>query len=285
MPDFEKSRGVYVFQGASLVLPVDAPDRIIPKGLSPKDVTAAFGGFSCFEVPHVEGGEGIPYGEIAEDVSLPADWQAIPLRSVLGLFPDHQKESPGTPGPLKRLLRAYHTMQWRRESAFCGSCGSRNADAVGEFARLCPVCGRLEYPRISPAVIVLILDDEDRLLLAHNKKFSSGIYSLIAGFNEAGENLEDTVVREIREEVGLEVRDICYVASQPWPFPNSLMIGFKTRCAGGSVRPDGEEIIDARWFSRDKLPGIPSKGSLSRYLIDLWLSGQVQHRDPFPYHR
>jgi NAD+ diphosphatase len=166
-------------------------------------------------------------------------------------------------------------MQWLRESVFCGSCGGRNTDAPGEFARLCPACGRLEYPRISPAVIVLILDDEGRLLLAHNKKFSSGIYSLIAGFNEAGENLEDTVAREIREEVGLEVRDICYAASQPWPFPNSLMIGFKARYAGGTIRPDGEEIIDARWFSRDELPAIPSRGSLSRHLIDLWLNSPV----------
>jgi NAD+ diphosphatase len=272
---FEKSRGIYLFQGGALVVPVDAPDRSIAEGLSPQRIHGAFDGLSCFEVPSVERGEGIPVCEIAGDVSLPAEWKAVPLRSALPLLPDHQEGSgnPVSPGPLHRLLRAYHSIQWRRESVFCGSCGSRNTDAAEEFARLCPVCGRLEYPRIAPAIIVLILDDEDHLLLAHNKNFSAGVYSLIAGFNEAGENLEDTVTREIREEVGLEVRDIRYVASQPWPFPNSLMIGFKTRYAGGDIRPDGEEIIDARWFSREELPAIPSRGSLSRYLIDRWLTG------------
>jgi NAD+ diphosphatase len=268
MPNCEKFRGIYLFQGNSLVVPVDAEDRIIAEGLPQEKLRDAFGGLSCFEVPSVEGGEGIPVCEIAGDVSLSAEWRAIPLRSVLSLFPDRISG----PENLQRLLRAYHSMQWRRDSVFCGSCGSRNTDAAGEFARLCPACGRLEYPRISPAVIVLIIDDEDRLLLAHNNNFSPGLYSLIAGFNEAGENLEDTVAREIREEVGLEVRDIRYVASQPWPFPNSLMIGFKARYAGGRIRPDGEEITDARWFTRDELPAIPSKGSLSRYLIDLWLN-------------
>jgi NAD+ diphosphatase len=178
-------------------------------------------------------------------------------------------------GDSGRMLRAYHILQWRKDSAFCGACGSVNGDAPEELARLCPVCGRLEFPRISPAIIVLVIRDDGRVLLAHNKKFNNNVYSLIAGFTEAGENLETTVAREVEEEVGLQVRDTRYAGSQPWPFPNSLMIGFTTRYAGGGIRPDGEEIVDARWFGRDSLPELPGKGSVSRYIIDRWIEGKL----------
>jgi NAD+ diphosphatase len=101
------------------------------------------------------------------------------------------------------------------------------------------------------------------------------VYSLISGFNEAGETLESTLVREIREEVNIEVRDAAYVKSQPWPFPNSLMLGFKARFLSGTVKPDGDEIEDAAWFSPDNLPELPAEGSLSRFLINSWLSGNL----------
>jgi NAD+ diphosphatase len=179
-------------------------------------------------------------------------------------------------GPVGRLLRAFHIAQWRKDSSFCGSCGSPNRDAdTGELARQCPACGRLEFPRISPAVITIIINDKGEALLAHNKKFANRVYSLIAGFNEAGESLEATVAREIREEVGLEVRDIRYMRSQPWPFPNSLMLGFAARHAGGEIKPDGIEIEDARWFTRDDLPELPGRGSVARSLIGLWLEGKL----------
>jgi NAD+ diphosphatase len=99
------------------------------------------------------------------------------------------------------------------------------------------------------------------------------MYSLIAGFTEAGESLESTVAREVREEVNIEVKDIRYIVSQPWPFPHSLMLGFTARRASGELRPDGIEIEDAQWFSRDKLPLIPGHGSVSRFLIDRWAAG------------
>jgi NAD+ diphosphatase len=124
-------------------------------------------------------------------------------------------------------------------------------------------------------VITIIINDKGEALLAHNKKFVNGVYSLIAGFNEAGESLEATVARETREEVGVEVKDIRYIRSQPWPFPNSLMLGFTARHAGGEIKPDGIEIEDARWFSRDSLPSLPGHGSVSRYLISLWLKGEL----------
>ena len=179
-------------------------------------------------------------------------------------------------GTVGRILRSYHVSLWRNDSRFCGSCGGANRDAdCGELARQCTVCGRLEFPRISPAVIFIILNDKGEALLAHNRKFTSGVYSLIAGFNEAGESLEDTIAREAKEEVNLTLRDIRYIGSQPWPFPNSLMLGFSARYDGGELRPDGTEIEDANWFSRDALPALPGSASISRYLIELWREGKL----------
>jgi NAD+ diphosphatase len=225
-----------------------------------------------FTIPSVDGSGDISAVMLKNSVSLPPDWKKISIREALdsmtgGLMADGV-------GQVGRMLRAYHIALWRQDSRFCGSCGSPNKDAEsGELARQCPVCGRLEFPRISPAVITIIINDKGEALLAHNKKFVNGVYSLIAGFNEAGESLEATVARETKEEVNIEVKDIRYVRSQPWPFPNSLLLGFTARYAGGEVKPDGVEIEDAQWFSRDKLPPLPGNGSVSRYLIGLWLEG------------
>lgn len=198
---------------------------------------------------------------------LPPSWQAVSVRSVLTAMPDGLT---GRSDPAAKLLRAFHIAQWRRESLFCGTCGCKNNDHHKELARLCPQCGHVEYPRIAPAIITLIINDKDEVLLAHNRNFTAGIYSLIAGFAEAGENLESAVIREVREEVNIEVRDLHYLVSQPWPFPNSLMIGFSAHHAGGDIKPDTIEIDDARWFSRDSLPNLPAPGSVSRYLINKW---------------
>ncbi|MDR0785593.1 MAG: NAD(+) diphosphatase [Treponema sp.] len=173
----------------------------------------------------------------------------------------------------KAVSRAFHIVQWRRESVFCGRCGHKNIDIEQEVARVCPNCGRVEFPRICPAVIALITDGKDRILLAHNRKFKSGVFSLIAGFCEAGETLEETVEREVMEETGVRVRDVRYAGSQAWPFPNSLMVGWTASYAGGSVRPDGVEIEEARWFNRDRLPKLPAEGSVARKFIDQWRNG------------
>lgn len=178
---------------------------------------------------------------------------------------------------INKILHDCHITQWQQASRFCGSCGAQNLDlpACEKSSqtphRVCPKCGREEYPRICPAVIVLITDSDNRILLAHNKKFRAGVYSHISGFNEAGESLEETVMREVMEEVNITVKDIEYVKSQPWPFPNSLMIGFRARYASGTLKPDGEEIEDAQWFTKDNLPEIPAEGSLSRWMINGWL--------------
>jgi NAD+ diphosphatase len=131
----------------------------------------------------------------------------------------------------------------------------------------------VEYPRISPAIIVRITNENGEILLAHDRKFSENIYSLIAGFYEAGERLEDTVEREVFEEVGIRVKDIRYIASQSWPFPNSLMIGFSAVHSGGALRCDGVEIEDAGWFGRENLPALPGYGSIARFLIEQWRRG------------
>jgi NAD+ diphosphatase len=276
--------GAYVFQGANLVLPDGADigpvdDAKAFHALSRSRVFDAFGGpetrpsSGYCEIPMVDGEGGIAAFMLDSDPSgppdakLPPGWRSIPIRQALAVAAQGMV-SPGSPEGL--LFRAYHIMQWRRESVYCGSCGSPNGDAPSGFARLCPVCGRQEFPRISPAVIVLVTNDRDDALLAHNANFADGIYSLLAGFVEAGENLESTIIREIREEVGIEVDRIQYAASQPWPFPNSLMLGFTARYVRGELKPDGKEILDARWFPRDALPNLPGNGSVARFIIDRW---------------
>jgi NAD+ diphosphatase len=274
------NRSAFFFQGNCLLLPANIPDSQIAGGV-PLDLSEEFENPELFEIPVIEHAVSEAAAEsaapiacvsISPECSLTPLWRAVPVRQGLSLLGGGMVEGKGTAG---RLLRAFHVVQWRRESQFCGSCGTRNNDSPGELARLCPACGRQEFPRISPAVIAIIINGEGKALLAHNKKFLNGMYSLIAGFNEAGESLEATVARETREEVNIEVRDIRYVASQPWPFPNSLMLGFSARYVSGTIRPDGVEIEDAQWFGRDALPKLPGPGSVSRYLIGRWLEGTL----------
>jgi NAD+ diphosphatase len=256
-----------------MVVGEDVLDTGVSGGTPLEAVARSFKKCEIFEIPAVEGPAPVITASIPADLPLPPGWRTVSVRQYLSQF------AGGTPpdsrGPTGRMLRAFHISQWRAESRFCGSCGTKNIDAPEELARQCPACGRLEFPRIAPAVITLIINDSGEALLAHNKKFAPGVYSLIAGFNEAGESLENTVAREIREEVNIEVRNIRYITSQPWPFPNSLMMGFTARYASGVLRPDGGEIEDAQWFSRDKLPLLPGNGAVSRYLINNWINGKL----------
>ena len=169
--------------------------------------------------------------------------------------------------------RAAQIAVWHDRHRFCGHCGSPTVSDSVDLAKLCPACGLSVYPRISPCIIVLVVDGE-RCLLARNARFPVGRFSTLAGFIEAGESAEAAVAREIREEVGVEVGNIRYVASQAWPFPHSLMLGFFADYAGGALRPDGVEITEAGWFSRDDLPGLPPRFSISRQLIERFLDGE-----------
>ena len=259
----------FFFQGDSLLLPVETPESQSGNGI-PLDYINCFCNPDIFEIPPLFGSGSAVTGVTAEDT--PAGWKNIPVRQLLSV----------SCANIENIIRACHISQWRRESRFCGTCGAKNSDASFDLIsqppaafsahRVCSKCGRLEFPRICPAVITAITDNENRILLAHNKKFRSRVYSLISGFNEAGETLEETVMREIREEVNIDVNNIEYVKSQPWPFPNSLMLGFKARYLSGDIKPDGDEIEDAAWFTRDNLPELPGEGSLSRFLINNWLN-------------
>ena len=282
---FDRKGTVYLYQGDSLVVPYNTPDSHIQEEISLDLIDAAFDE-TCitdsFSVPGLDGQEEINFIAL-KDAELPPGWKAIHLRQAVNIIAGGNIARGS--GAIGRLFRSYHINLWRKDSLFCGRCGAANQDADSPenpgvdgppiLARQCPACGRLEFPRIAPAVITLVTNDREEALLAHNIKFTSGVYSLIAGFNEAGEDLEATAAREIREEVNLDVDDIRYVRSQPWPFPNSLMVGFSARLKGGELKPDGIEIDDAKWFSRDKLPNLPGNGSVSRYLINLWLEGKL----------
>jgi NAD+ diphosphatase len=170
-------------------------------------------------------------------------------------------------------FRGLHLLDWAQKTRFCKRCGSAMQPKAGPPARECPQCGYLSFPRISPAVIVLV-ERDNQCLLARSPRFKGEFYSVLAGFAEPGETLEETVAREVREETGIEVTDIRYFGSQPWPFPDSLMIGFTARYAAGEIRVDGEEILDARWFPADQLPNIPGKISIARRLIDWFVEKQ-----------
>lgn len=172
------------------------------------------------------------------------------------------------------LAYAAQIATWAREHRFCGSCGAPNVQVPGERAMHCPVCDLRAYPRISPSMIVLITRG-DEVLLARSPRFVTGVYSTLAGFAEPGESAEDCVVREVREEVALEVKNIRYLGSQCWPFPHSMMLGFHAEYAGGDIVPQADEIEDAQWFRVDALPPLPMSRSIARYLIDAYVAERL----------
>jgi NAD+ diphosphatase len=170
------------------------------------------------------------------------------------------------------VSRGKMLQEWRRSHRFCGSCGSPTEFSETEHARICTSCGQLFYPKMAPAVIVRITR-RDQILLARNSRFPEGLYSNIAGFVDPGETLEQTIHREVYEEVGMKVQNIKFFSSQTWPMPHSLMLAFTAEAVGtADPVPDGVEIMDARWFSRDSLPDIPGPGSISGQLLLDYLS-------------
>lgn len=168
---------------------------------------------------------------------------------------------------------------WALEHQFCGRCGQPTTQVAGERAMACVQCELRAYPRISPSMIVLVTRG-DEILLARSPRFVSGVYSTLAGFAEPGESAEECLVREVREEVNLEVGNIRYVGSQCWPFPHSMMLGFHADYAGGDIVPQPDEIEDARWFHVDDLPPLPASRSIARYLIDLYVARRLGLPEP-----
>jgi NAD+ diphosphatase len=258
---FDNLKGLALFRGVDLV--------------SPESWDPASGAFPVFESGFAYPGSieaeflfhGEPYRSIyltEEEVRLVAGASRLPVRQVIGLAPHETVEF---------ILKAQAYANWAPVSRFCPACGNTLVDGEeGESrgARVCASCSRNYFPRISPAIIVLVSRGNE-MLLAHNVKFPTGRHGLVAGFVEAGETLEDTVAREVEEEAGIAIGKPSYVMSQPWPFPDSLMLAFEAEYVSGELRPDGVEIDHLGWFSADGLPEIPPPGSVARFLIDRFL--------------
>ena len=188
---------------------------------------------------------------------LPQGRRAVPLRAAMMQFPE----------PLMSLAgRAAQILEWDRAHRFCGVCGTPTELHATDRARTCPACKHVAYPRISPAMMALVWRGRE-LLLARAPHFTPGMYSALAGFVEAGESLEECVLREVAEEVGVQVKNLRYYGSQSWPFPHSLMVAYTAEWVSGEIVPQPGEIEAAGWFDIDDLPGIPPRFSISGHLI------------------
>lgn len=167
---------------------------------------------------------------------------------------------------------------WHRRHRFCANCGAPSEPGEAGFVRVCPVCAAQHHPRTDPVVIMLVVDG-DRVMMGRQATWPPGRYSALAGFVEPGETLEAAVARELREEAGIEVDDITYCSSQPWPFPTTLMLGFRARWVAGEPEARDDELEDVRWFHRDELLGVrgsevlPGRVAIARRLVDDWLQG------------
>ena len=204
------------------------------------------------------------FGEVSPDTEPPTGMVFLGLRSLYEVLEEEHLWVAG---------RASQLLNWDRTTQYCGSCGVRTEVAAEERAKICPNCGLHNFPRISPAIIVGVINQKtNQILLANGTRFPSNFYSVLAGFVEPGENLEECVRREVSEEVGLEVENITYFGSQAWPFPDSLMIGFLAEYTKGDITVDKAEIIDANWFTKDNLPPIPGKISIARKIIDWFVT-------------
>lgn len=186
---------------------------------------------------------------------------------------------PVDPATFQMLGYAGQIATWAEQHRFCGSCGRPMHKLSGEHGMRCEPCAVTQYPRLSPSMIVLITRGEE-ILLARSPRFPSGMFSTLAGFVEPGESVEQCVIREVREEVGLEITNLQYITSQGWPFPHSLMLGFHAQYLAGDIVPQLDEIEDARWFRLDQLPLLPPQRTISRYLIDLYLARQTGLAEP-----
>ena len=227
----------------------DSDDLALPGLDADKLYIGSMDGYSCYTARYPEA------------VPVPEEMEFVGLRELYGQIDECM---------LKAAFRAVQILEWDETHRFCGACGEATERRTEEHARVCNKCGQIFYPRLSPAVIVAVTKG-DKLLLARNKSFPSGRYSVLAGFVEAGETLEECIKREIKEEVGIEVKNIRYFGSQSWPFPNSYMLAFTAEHDKGEIRIDDSELADAGWFGADEMPQIPGSISVSRKLINWFM--------------
>ena len=240
----------YIFRGNDVLAHKDShalPDETVWRALGESNVVCDI--FS--EAPYTYTGARLRDGAGAEGYEL------IPIRSYFG---EHDESDSA------RAARAKGMLAWRSTYKFCPSCGGSLIDDEKLSARNCTNCGAQYFPRIEPCIIVLVTKG-DKLLLARHRARSQNIHTCIAGFIEIGESAEQAVVREVREEVGIEIKDLRYVGSQGWPFPDQLMLGFRAEYASGDIRVQESELVEAKWFTRDALPPFPKRGSMGWRLI------------------
>ncbi len=207
--------------------------------------------------------DGVLYktAHLAEETDLPPGYMGIGMRKLYGSIAEQEWLIAGY---------AWQILHWRRTSQFCPVCGGATEPMQKEWVRHCSHCGHSRYPQVSPAVLMLVHDGADRVLLAHKPGWGP-MYSIFAGFVLPGESLEECVHREVAEEAGVRIEDLVYQGSQPWPFPHQLMIGFTARYIGGDIQIDEEELDRVEWFHAGAMPPLPPPLSLSRQILDGWV--------------
>lgn len=260
-PDSDNTSRVWIIlSGSSLLIQLCSLDAKLPEGALPSGIITEaeplriglWKGKSLYAV------------RIAPDTPLPADLEPVPYQGADIRLDNTLATIAG---------RAAQIIHWEKRSRFCSHCGSGLVRIPAGWGKRCPSCGNEHFPHIHPCIIVLVRRGSE-LLLIRNAAWNVGRFSLIAGFLDFGESLEECVQREVREEAGIDVTNIRYVGSQSWPFPSQLMIGFLADYAGGEVKPDGVEVVEAQWFNKDALPLSPGgKRSISRWIIDTFGSG------------
>lgn len=200
--------------------------------------------------------------DIIQDKRIISSTKLVSLRQLYSLLPNSQ---------LKAAIYGFQIILWNRKNKYCGACGSYTEERLPNvLVKCCPNCNEEYYPKISPSVIVAVVNN-DKILLAQHKRVTNGMYTVLAGFVNSGESLEECIHREIKEETNVEVTNIRYFGSQPWPFPDSLMIGFIADYSKGELKPDNEEITDLKWFKSSEIPEWPDKVSIARTLIDYFI--------------
>jgi NAD+ diphosphatase len=246
-----------IVQDQKLVVVPDGASFRLPTGDRPAKLDGALG--EAIWLGTLGGDTECWVASLPRDAAVPDEFQRETLVPMAGTrLPDDLLSLGGM---------AMQALWWESTSGFCPRCGNTTERLAGEWGKRCPKCTYEHYPHLHPAVIVVVRDG-DRVLLARKSIWAPGRYALVAGFVDNGESLEGCVAREVKEEVGVDVKDITYVGSQNWPFPSQLMVGFVAAYAGGDIKVDPEELEDARWFSSANLPSLPSRHSISRFLID-----------------
>ena len=196
--------------------------------------------------------------DLLAEEPIPEGLQLVPIRQLITSWSKEQ---------FLQASRAVQLLEWRRNHKFCSHCGHPTEVNPTEYAMVCPSCRYHQYPRVNPCIITVITRGDDEILLAKSVHNKTNMYGLIAGFVEVGETLEEAVQREAFEEVGLKLKNIQYMSSQPWPFPSNLMVAFRAEYESGEIKLQEEEIADAQFFKIDQLPEIPFKGSIAHSMI------------------